>query len=550
MKKLFTFFLLLAIGMAGVHAALNIQFESQYNPNGKFYHLRINGSYAYYGRAAGATKNYFGLQNYKPVEKSGLFQFVGSATSGFKLHCRATGDQALGVQNPTANNNRLVKIGPTANTWQLYESGSNSYFRTQTGANMFMNNHGAAGYVSTWQSADQGSIITVEEVTADDALQGLQSLIGSGLGQYNNSTVGTQIQTALTQTDVAAKWQAYDDAQTALSGSAINLPQVGQYFRIGSTLCDKDRYVQSGSVTYNTYPRAGSSTAKDVNSIFYLTEGGQIVSLATGQVFTSENANYKYFRIYDFQSSAYPNIYISKATRLGTYRLTAQSGGTGRCMHIYSSTHKSINVAPNYTDAGSTYGEQAGYDLALEEVTTLPIQIGATGVASFYATRALTLPQGYTAYKGTDNGTTVRLTAIEGAVPAGTAFIIKGQANTVCNITFADSNAALGNANGNALSGNGKVVTTTTPPNTYALVAEGDNAVFGPFTSNHQRAFRAYLTTTSGGVQGFSLDFDNVTNIESVSTSEADEVIYDLSGRRVQNAGSGLYIVNGKKVVR
>lgn len=548
MKKLFTFFLLLAIGMAGVHAALNIQFESQYNPNGKFYHLRINGNYAYYGRAEGTTKNLFGIQNYKPVESAGLFQFVGSDT-GFKLYCRATGNQTLGLQSPTSNNNKL-KVVASANTWQLYENGGHNYFRTQAGANMFMNNNGGKGYVSTWQAADEGSRITIEEVTPEAALQGLQGLLGTGLGQYNNDAVATQIQTALAQTDAAAKWQAYDAAQTVLSNATPNLPQVGQYFRIGSTLCDKDRYVQSGSVIYNTYPRAGSSTAKDVNSIFYLAADGQIVSLATGKVFAAVNASMNYFRVHNFQGTAYPTAYISKATRLGTYRLTAASGGAGRCMHILSSNSKTFNLPPNYTDAGGSYADQYGYDLALEEVTTLPVQISATGMASFYATRALTMPEGYTAYKGTDNGTTVRLTAIEGAVPAETAFLIKGTPNTICNLTFANEGTPQGDVSGNVFSGMKQVVLTTTPANTYALTADGQTPVFGRYVSNYQRPFRAYLTTTGGGVQGFSLDFDNVTNIESVSTSEADEVIYDLSGRRVQNAGSGLYIVNGKKVVR
>lgn len=543
MKKLFTFFLLLAIGMAGVHAALNIQFESQYNPNGKFYHLRINGSYAYYGRAEGATKNYFGLQNYKPVENGALFQFVGNAT-GFKIYCRALNEtQALGVQSATTNNSKLKVMGTSANTWVLHETSEHSYFRTQAGESMFMNNYAGNDYVSTWQDSDQGSRITVEEVTADAALQGLQTLIGTGLGQYDNQTVANQITEALAQGSTAeTKWRAFDTAHSALVAATPNLPKVGQYFRIGSTLRKKTAFVQSTTESVSGSLRSILREEKGAASIFYLAADGQIVSLAEGKVFAVTNSAGNHFRVYDFQSTNYPTAYASKATRLGTYRITYNNNGTGRCLYVAA--------GDGHVNAGGGYGDQAGYDLALEEVTTLPIQIGATGVASFYATRALTLPQGYTAYKGTDNGTTVRLTAIEGAVPAGTAFIIKGQANTVCNITFADSNAALGNANGNALSGNGKVVTTTTPPNTYALVAEGDNAVFGPFTSNHQRAFRAYLTTTSGGVQGFSLDFDNVTNIESVSTSEADEVIYDLSGRRVQNAGSGLYIVNGKKVVR
>ena len=46
-----------------------------------------------------------------------------------------------------------------------------------------------------------------------------------------------------------------------------------------------------------------------------------------------------------------------------------------------------------------------------------------------------------------------------------------------------------------------------------------------------------------------SSDGSDATAIESVETeSAAPAVYYDLSGRRVENPVSGIYIVNGRKV--
>lgn len=41
-----------------------------------------------------------------------------------------------------------------------------------------------------------------------------------------------------------------------------------------------------------------------------------------------------------------------------------------------------------------------------------------------------------------------------------------------------------------------------------------------------------------------------VTGISSAVAPSSANVIYDLSGRRVSNATKGVYIVNGKKVVK
>ena len=49
------------------------------------------------------------------------------------------------------------------------------------------------------------------------------------------------------------------------------------------------------------------------------------------------------------------------------------------------------------------------------------------------------------------------------------------------------------------------------------------------------------------GIKGFTLQG---TGIESLNGDEQETVIYDLGGRRVQKAQKGIYIINGKKVLK
>ena len=68
---------------------------------------------------------------------------------------------------------------------------------------------------------------------------------------------------------------------------------------------------------------------------------------------------------------------------------------------------------------------------------------------------------------------------------------------------------------------------------------------------NH--GFKAYLPVESATARFLSFDFGgNETAIDELKGENGNvkTVIYDLSGRRVQKAQKGLYIVNGVKVIK
>jgi hypothetical protein len=59
-----------------------------------------------------------------------------------------------------------------------------------------------------------------------------------------------------------------------------------------------------------------------------------------------------------------------------------------------------------------------------------------------------------------------------------------------------------------------------------------------------------FVTPGASKVKFGNMDIDVVaTGISSIEADEKANTIFDLSGRRVQKAQKGVYIVNGKKVI-
>ncbi len=56
-------------------------------------------------------------------------------------------------------------------------------------------------------------------------------------------------------------------------------------------------------------------------------------------------------------------------------------------------------------------------------------------------------------------------------------------------------------------------------------------------------------TTAASPATSYRVEIEPSTGIDSVVDADADKVIYDLSGRRVEKAVKGVYIINGKKVI-
>ena len=167
-------------------------------------------------------------------------------------------------------------------------------------------------------------------------------------------------------------------------------------------------------------------------------------------------------------------------------------------------------------------------------------------------------------YTGTVTNNYFNLTEYTGdVIPANKAFITEyiGDKSNECAYLQIASDPSLTTEQQTQLNSNqlqGQLETITKPTiddkTIYTMQEIGGKLTFAEYTGTTVKGFRAYLpvdgSTAGGGSGSFRLVFGVPTGIDTIGNQPAQEqTVYDLSGRRVEHAGKGLYIVNGKKVM-
>ena len=223
----------------------------------------------------------------------------------------------------------------------------------------------------------------------------------------------------------------------------------------------------------------------------------------------------------------------------------------------------------NYKSS-SIISETAGYyNIQLyQKVYPLTVSSATGGYATFYnEEEAYQMPEGLTGYAVTkaESEYITRKTAYEAGatVPAKTPLLIIGEANSYYPAVVSGTGVEA-YAGSNLLEGtrdaNGYTSSATNDGNVYyyklGLNAEKVPGFYwgaeGGAAFQMQKATTAYLAVPKKFVEGANalfFDFGGETGINEIQTEQADKAIFDLSGRRVQKATKGFYIVGGKKVL-
>lgn len=177
---------------------------------------------------------------------------------------------------------------------------------------------------------------------------------------------------------------------------------------------------------------------------------------------------------------------------------------------------------------------------------------GTAHYSTFIAPFDVDIPVGVTAYEASGaSDETLQMTEISNTIPANTPVVLyseNGISTTVSGISTAEKNTYTDNAG--LLTG---VYTDTTAEAGWYVLQNHDGEVAFYQVQDVQpmvTAYHAYLTTGDNSVKAFHFGSNDATAIKSVENAkEGHNAIYDLTGRRVENAVKGIYIVNGKKVV-
>ena len=174
--------------------------------------------------------------------------------------------------------------------------------------------------------------------------------------------------------------------------------------------------------------------------------------------------------------------------------------------------------------------------------------VSSAGMATFVPQYNVEVPDGVKAMIVTAiNAASVSTEDVE-FIPAGTPVVLENEGTY--NFPVVDYDEELDETSGNLL----RVVTADVPApeGSYVLYNGVNGAGFYVWTGAALSVGRVYLAPVSGNSRQFlSIGGSEATGIETVNAAaENSNVVYDLQGRRVENAVKGLYIVNGKKVIK
>ena len=345
----------------------------------------------------------------------------------------------------------------------------------------------------------------------------------------------------------------------AIEHLQVVLPEAGKFYRIKNNA--GNAYLTCG--TSGTAQTAADAQGNMKEDVFYLTDDNKLISYANGLYFDVLSGMLTYKEnvgagVADF------TFYVSPTLGKLYVEFTA-AGGNHR--FLYSTGAGATNAGTDNSAGQSVLAAYPDYRFTVEEVTWLPVPMNAeVGYASLYSPISLNCEGRVEAYIATtvnDNNTSIRLEKCPAGIPANTGVILKYVENAEINATtgclyLSVNGGEVAAPEGNALLGG--VAAANISEGAYVL-ANGTNGV-GLYkammnqsnnTAWKNNGFKAYLPASAipADAPSLSFVFDTETGIEGVGAAKAGKsAIYDLSGRRVQSAQKGIYIINGKKIVK
>lgn len=220
--------------------------------------------------------------------------------------------------------------------------------------------------------------------------------------------------------------------------------------------------------------------------------------------------------------------------------------------------HIIVNLATN-ADPGQG---QAGDHLYVDDIELLydteydeaPVVMTEAKYATFCAPFDVNVPYGMKAYTvlGVNEDTSLDMVDVKDVIPANTPVILSG--NSAKSLT-AYGVAVPATTEGGMLIG--VYSDTEAPVGSYVL--QNNNGIVGMYqvVAGEQpivKANHAYLIVQTYKAKAFYFskeDADEATGINlTPALSESKEVIYNMAGQQVKKAQNGIYVINGKKVLK
>lgn len=508
------------------------------------------------------------------------WSFVGDPFDGFKVVNKLAGST---LSLNAADGGAVVSDG-TDNVFMLTASthGTNGFFMQCTTGDYTQRFNKQGGKVVYWSGADAGSTFMVEVCDLTGATD-LQALIDQVNAAKVNYVAGTTVG-YLTQASVNAVAQAVTEAEAYLDGGSVTAEKSAEHqTAIDNAIAALETVQPEEGKFYNIVSsctrddRANQQVYVNNSGTMHFANASSTLATSLGRVFQFVPASDGKFYIYNVERGVYMQT-IGKASETDVANakpVTIANMGKDNIVSIkpdeqnlmHAQANNSIIVgwnSPEY-DNGSAWVIAEVADIS---DTSHPVTITDAEWATLVLGCNTTIPAGVKAYVVSAVGDGyATLADVTGTIPANEAVLLNAEAGT-----YEFKYAAESTPVENELVGT--VFDTNVAANAYVLSKQND--VVGFYKANFNvstdttndgtteepavtyeaflnNAFKAYLpaTTAESRFLVFNFGDDTETAIEGIEAeSTANAVVYDLAGRRVQKAQKGLYIVNGKKVIK
>ena len=476
-------------------------------------------------------------------------------------YIKTEGDAVAGK----AQNVKYTENAEEATAFDIVDGRTNSYvgeFGISTNGGQLIVYGVGDGHVSySTAIAHQGAWVKFVEAPDFDwhieAVNRELSAIGTAVGLYATDEDVEAARTAMTSANTV-KWNTLEGYYENIrrDGREVNSPATGKFYRIKNN--------NTGSYIHgNTNGTITLGSNENYPTIFYLNENNQLISYRAGRSIDGNGMNLAAVgTIYDCEFNvAYGNVIENV--------ITIKNNGAWIGHMIYQ---PGLNNSADGADNN-------GYNWTFEKVEWLPVPVNTSvGYATLYSPVALntfapnTQNHRVEAYVGTIKGdrfSMEQVDAKDGIIPANTPVILvykQDAENGLVYLQVVDSDEEAPAEN----ELRGTFESSYIEDDAYVLSApEGKLGLYmadknfyennGTWTKDTtigthflNNGFKAYLPAPAGADARFFLfDFGGEeTGITETENGNVETEVYDLAGRRVQNAKKGIFVVNGKVVVK
>jgi hypothetical protein len=472
----------------------------------------------------------------------------------------------------------LTYLGPEKYNYTFYYKNEGVAIQTEEGYSFVDGETINASYSSVWNGGSTQKYFVTNEATTELTIDkdGTNTLdVDLRLAETWNYTVRGINSTAGVINSNITSGTVFEGESSSkfffpryiLKGTTLYCSGSGSAYYNATITPDEDDYVYD--INYNETPVNNVAFYTEAEDVTGVSEGSNADRASMGKMGYTDDAD-----TYKDVTTLAPGKYIlysrfqngNNAARSYNFKVGGEvvhtgsaEKGTNNDTNSSEFTVSTPSVLSFACEGSSSSGVDYFYLVKTADFAT----IGAKGYTTFssaypLALGSMTASEGdVTAYSASTINTTgryVSLTSIDTDVEAGEGLILRGTPNATITIPV----AASGDAITNYLVGCPTATELTTPnSNYYVLVNNGENVEFQPLSGTYTNnkvtipAGKAYLDAGVGAARLSIVFDDEATGISDVRSKMEDvRGFYDLQGRRVAQPTKGLYIMNGKKVIK